>query len=42
MPRGGLSPSFDAAMPTPPGRIGRIVEWLIVERLGPTAMLSEP
>ena len=35
--RGGLSPSVDAAMPTLPGRIGRIVE-----RLRPPAMLCEP
>jgi hypothetical protein len=37
--RGGLSPSFDAPMPT---RSGRIVERLIVERVDPPAMLCKP
>jgi hypothetical protein len=39
---GGLSPSLDAAMPIPSGRTGRIVERLVVERVGPPAMLREP
>ncbi len=37
MLRGGLSPTFDTAMPSPAGRVGRIVE-----RLYPPAMLCEP